>query len=191
MAGEDAYRRFAAAYDAGRAQILFRRVVADLETPVGTYLKLAEGRQNTFLLESVQDGATRGRYSMIGLLPDIILKVEDGKASINRNAGLEPDAFDAGRRSRRSRRCAASSPKARSRCPRACRRPPPASTAISATTWSGMMEVLPDRNPDAPRPPRCDPDAAVGACDLRYAQGRALPHRAGLCARRRHRPAGL
>jgi anthranilate synthase component I len=93
MAGEDAYRRFASAYEAGRAQILFRRVVADMETPVGTYLKLAEGRHNTFLLESVQDGAVRGRYSMIGLLPDIILKVENGKASINRNAGLEPDAF--------------------------------------------------------------------------------------------------
>jgi anthranilate synthase component 1 len=38
----------------------------------------------------VQDGATRGRYSMIGLDPDIILKVERGKASINRNAGLRP-----------------------------------------------------------------------------------------------------
>ena len=74
MAGEDAYQRFAAAYEAGRAQILFRRVVADLETPIGTYLKLAEGRQNTFLLESVQDGAIKGRYSMIGLLPDVILK---------------------------------------------------------------------------------------------------------------------
>ncbi len=43
----------------------------------------------------MQDGATRGRYSMIGLLPDIILKVEKGKASINRNAGLAPDAFAA------------------------------------------------------------------------------------------------
>jgi len=91
--GEASYERFAKAYDAGRAQIVFRRVVADLETPIGAYLKLAEGRENTFLLESVQDGATRGRYSMIGLLPDIILKVEEGKASINRDAGLAPDAF--------------------------------------------------------------------------------------------------
>ena len=90
---EGSYERFASAYEAGRAQIVFRRVVADLETPIGAYLKLAEGRENTFLLESVQDGATRGRYSMIGLLPDIILKVEKGKASINRNAGLSPDAF--------------------------------------------------------------------------------------------------
>jgi anthranilate synthase component 1 len=93
--GEGSYESFAKAYEGGRAQIVFRRVVADLETPIGAYLKLAEGRENTFLLESVQDGATRGRYSMIGLLPDIILKVEKGKASINRNAGLAPDAFTA------------------------------------------------------------------------------------------------
>jgi len=90
---EDQFGRFAAGYETGRAQIVFRRVVADLETPIGAYLKLAEGRKNTFLLESVQDGATRGRYSMIGFDPDVILKVERGKASINRNAGLVPEAF--------------------------------------------------------------------------------------------------
>jgi anthranilate synthase component I len=90
---DDPFGPFAEAYAAGRAQIVFRRVVADLETPIGAYLKLAEGRRNTFLLESVQDGATRGRYSMIGLEPDVILKVEKGKATINRNARLEPDAF--------------------------------------------------------------------------------------------------
>jgi anthranilate synthase component 1 len=92
---DDQYGRFAAAYEGGRSQIVFRRVVADLETPIGAYLKLADGRQNTFLFESVQDGATRGRYSMIGLLPDIILKVVGGKASINRNAQLAPDDFTA------------------------------------------------------------------------------------------------
>ena len=82
---DQSFERFAKGYDAGRAQIVFQRIVADLETPIGAYLKLAEGRQNTFLLESVQDGATKGRYSMIGFDPDIILKVESGKASINRN----------------------------------------------------------------------------------------------------------
>jgi anthranilate synthase component 1 len=90
---DDRFGRFSAAYEAGRAQIVFRRVVADLETPIGAYLKLAEGRRNTFLLESVQDGATRGRYSMIGFDPDIVLKVEAGKASINRNA-LFGEAFE-------------------------------------------------------------------------------------------------
>jgi anthranilate synthase component 1 len=90
---EDAYGAFAARYDAGASQIVFRRVVADLETPVGTYMKLADGRKDTFLLESVQDGSTKGRYSIIGLLPDVILKVVGGKASINRNAGLTPEEF--------------------------------------------------------------------------------------------------
>ncbi len=92
---EESYRSFQERYDAGTSQIVFRRVVADLETPVGTYLKLAAGRENTFLLESVQGGSTRGRYSMIGLQPDIILRVKDGVASINRNVGVDPDAFEA------------------------------------------------------------------------------------------------
>ncbi|KFL26055.1 anthranilate synthase component I [Paradevosia shaoguanensis] len=91
--GDDFYQRFASRYDEGVAQIVYRRVVADLETPIGTYLKLAEGRRNTFLLESVQDGSTKGRYSMIGLLPDVILKVEKGQALLNRDAGHAPEAF--------------------------------------------------------------------------------------------------
>jgi len=91
---DDGFGAFAARYDAGASQIVFRRVVADLETPIGTYLKLAEGRENTFLLESVQDGSTVGRYSMIGLLPDVILKVERGAASINRQAQLAPEKFE-------------------------------------------------------------------------------------------------
>jgi len=90
---DDFSKHFTAQYDAGKSGIVWRRVVADLETPIGTYLKLAAGRTHSFLLESVQDGTTRGRYSIIGLLPDLILKVEDGKALINRSAQLDPDAF--------------------------------------------------------------------------------------------------
>jgi len=92
--GDDFSQRFAEQYEAGKSQIVWRRIVADLDTPVGTYLKLAEGRTHSFLLESVQDGTTRGRYSIIGLLPDLILKVEDGVAAINRSAQVLPDAFD-------------------------------------------------------------------------------------------------
>jgi len=87
--GDDVFQRFSEQYDAGKSQIVWRRIVADLETPVGTYLKLAEGRKNTFLLESVQDAAVRGRYSIIGMQPDVILKVEAGSASINRRAQLD------------------------------------------------------------------------------------------------------
>lgn len=91
---DDHYQRFTQQYDAGKSQIVWRRIVADLETPIGTYLKLAEGRQNTFLLESVQGGAIRGRYSIIGLLPDVILKVENGVASINRAVHLDADSYE-------------------------------------------------------------------------------------------------
>ena len=42
--GDDFYQRFSEQYDAGKSQIVWRRIVADLETPVGTYLKLAQGR---------------------------------------------------------------------------------------------------------------------------------------------------
>ncbi|NGP17648.1 anthranilate synthase component I [Devosia aurantiaca] len=91
---DDFSKRFTEQYAAGKSQIVWRRIVADLETPVGTYLKLAEGRSHTFLLESVQDGTTRGRYSIIGLQPDLILKVDDGTASINRTAQASPDAFE-------------------------------------------------------------------------------------------------
>ncbi|UYO00259.1 MAG: anthranilate synthase component I [Devosia sp.] len=92
--GDDFSKRFTEQYNAGNSQLVWRRIVADLETPVGTYLKLAAERTHSFLLESVQDGTTRGRYSIIGLLPDLILKVEDGKASINRSAQTAPDAFE-------------------------------------------------------------------------------------------------
>lgn len=92
---DKAFTEFAAKYDSGQAQILWRRVVADLDTPVGCYLKLADGRTNTFLLESVQGGSVRGRYSMIGMEPDIILKVTRNTAEINRSALTAPDKFEA------------------------------------------------------------------------------------------------
>jgi anthranilate synthase component 1 len=80
-------------YDAGRGRILWLRGVADLETPVAAFLKLAHGRPNTFLLESVEGGATRGRYSIIGLEPDLIWRCRAGRADINRDALAAPYAF--------------------------------------------------------------------------------------------------
>lgn len=92
--GDDGYDSFVAGYDAGKAQIIWRRIVADLDTPFSTYLKLSAGRKNTFLLESVVDGAVKGRYSMIGLEPDLIVKVKRNQVAINRNSQLTPDAFE-------------------------------------------------------------------------------------------------
>lgn len=85
---------FAAKYQAGEPQVLYARLVADLETPVSAFLKLAEGRQNAFLLESVQGGETRGRYSIVGLKPDLIWRYKDGQAEINRTARATPDLFE-------------------------------------------------------------------------------------------------
>ena len=78
---------FAAAYDAGQPVLVHLKLVADLETPVSAFLKLSRGREgDVFLLESVEGGAARGRYSMIGLDPDVIFRVNAGKAEINRRA---------------------------------------------------------------------------------------------------------
>ena len=80
------FEAFADIYRAGRPQILFRRLVADLETPVSAFLKLGEGQENAFLLESVQGGETRGRYSIIGLRPDLIWRCRGDVAEINHHA---------------------------------------------------------------------------------------------------------
>ncbi|MGH8733238.1 MAG: chorismate-binding protein, partial [Burkholderiales bacterium] len=90
---EPAFERFAAAYDAGKPQVVWTRLIADLETPVSALLKLADGRPNSFLLESVEGGRSRGRYSLIGLKPDVIWRCRGDKAEINRDARFQPDRF--------------------------------------------------------------------------------------------------
>jgi anthranilate synthase component 1 len=87
-------RAFGAHYANGKPQLVWTTLVADLETPVSAYLKLARGRFPSFLLESVEGGAVRGRYSIIGLDPDLIFRVRGDKAEINRNARMKPDAFE-------------------------------------------------------------------------------------------------
>jgi anthranilate synthase component 1 len=84
---------FAARYAAGAPQLVSTTLVADLETPVSAFLKLAGGKQNAFLFESVEGGAVRGRYSIIGLDPDLIWRARGGTAEINRAAATRPDAF--------------------------------------------------------------------------------------------------
>lgn len=84
---------FAQAYEAGQAQVVSTRLVADLETPVSAYLKLGHGRAPSFLLESVEGGANRGRYSIIGLQPDIIWRARGDTAQINRTALRDAEAF--------------------------------------------------------------------------------------------------
>jgi anthranilate synthase component 1 len=77
---------FAKRYAAGEAQVVWTTLVADLETPVSAFLKIAGNRPLSFLLESVEGGAVRGRYSIIGLEPDVIWRSVAGKAEIDRAA---------------------------------------------------------------------------------------------------------
>src|ERR1700682_2949414 len=84
---------FAARYAAGDPQLVWTTLVGDLETPVSAFLKLAGGKPHSFLLESVEGGAVRGRYSIIGLEPDLIFRANGARAEINREAHTKPDAF--------------------------------------------------------------------------------------------------
>jgi len=77
-------------YKSGKAQLLWTTLVADLETPVSAYLKLSENEDFCSLLESVEGGAIRGRYSFIGLRPDVIWRCHGNKAEINRTALTRP-----------------------------------------------------------------------------------------------------
>ena len=85
---------FSATYEAGKPQLVWTKLVADLETPVSAYIKLADGRANSFLLESVEGGSVRGRYSMIGFKPDVIWRCVKGQAEINRNARTDAQTFE-------------------------------------------------------------------------------------------------
>ena len=88
------FEDFKKAYDQGQPQAVWTTLVADLETPVSAMLKLADGRPNSFLLESVEGGSVRGRYSLIGLKPDVIWRCFGNRAEINRTARFDPDAFE-------------------------------------------------------------------------------------------------
>jgi len=85
---------FKKAYQQGKAQAVWTTLVADLETPVSAMLKLADGRPNSFLLESVEGGSVRGRYSLIGLKPDLIWRCFGDQAEVNRNARFDPHSFE-------------------------------------------------------------------------------------------------
>src|SRR5260370_21502002 len=55
---------------------------ADLETPIGAFLRLDDGTTPAYLLESVEGGERLGRYSFLGIGPRRLLEVRDGMARI-------------------------------------------------------------------------------------------------------------
>src|ERR1700688_4901190 len=86
---EPSFDDFARRYEEGEGLLISTTLLADLETPVSAFLKLSAGRAgNMFLLESVEGGAARGRYSMIGLDPDVVWRSTGAQSQINRRALL-------------------------------------------------------------------------------------------------------
>jgi anthranilate synthase component I len=90
---EPAADAFAQRYLKGSPQVVWTTLVADLETPVSAFIKVAGARPMSFLLESVEGGAVRGRYSIIGLDPDLVWRTNGARAETNRTARTTPTAF--------------------------------------------------------------------------------------------------
>jgi len=80
---------FAEAYGRGEAQVVWTRLIDDLETPVSAYLKIGLGKPFAFMFESVEGGAWRGRYSIITLKPDLVWRCYGDRAEIARDGGIE------------------------------------------------------------------------------------------------------
>ncbi len=129
-------------------QLLSATLLADLETPVSAMLKLLHEGEPSFLLESVQGGETRGRYSIIGLLPDLIWRCKGPKAEINRKGTLlDADFLPIEEGSLASLKALV----------RDCRMQIPATLPPMAAGLIGymgydmvkLMEKLPDENPDS------------------------------------------
>ena len=93
MAMIPTYEAFEKNWNAGKNQVVYTRLAADLDTPVSVMLKLADAGRDSFILESVTGGELRGRYSIIGLKPDLIWECNGTQSRINRAARYDRESF--------------------------------------------------------------------------------------------------
>jgi len=84
----DSFKRV---YQKQRAQLVYTRVVNDLDTPVSAYMKIAKGRPYAFLFESVTGGEVRGRYSFMGFSPDLVWRCFGDSSEVAR--GINSNDF--------------------------------------------------------------------------------------------------
>ncbi len=87
------FEAFARDWAQGRNAVVYARLAADLDTPVSLMAKLGEARTDTFMLESVTGGEVRGRYSVVGMKPDLIWQCHGTQSRINREARFDATAF--------------------------------------------------------------------------------------------------
>jgi anthranilate synthase component 1 len=90
---EPGFEAFEQRFDAGAPQLVWTRLVDDLETPVSAYLKIGHGRPYAFLFESVEGGAWRGRYSIITLKPDLVWRCRGDQAEIAQGDDIAAGRF--------------------------------------------------------------------------------------------------
>jgi anthranilate synthase component 1 len=93
VSAEPGFEAFAHGYDSGAAQLVWTRLIDDLETPVSAYLKIAHGRNYAFLFESVEGGAWRGRYSIVAMNPDLVWRCRGNQAEIAVGDDIERGRF--------------------------------------------------------------------------------------------------
>ena len=132
---------------AGTPVLVWTDLIADLDTPVSAMMKLADGQPMSFLFESVEGGERIGRYSIIGMKPDLIWRCFRNEAQINRRALDNPAAF-----AKESKVALESlrSLMAECRVESDGKLPPMASGLFGYLGYStvGLIERLPDNNPD-------------------------------------------
>lgn len=84
---------FCARFAEGKPQVIYTRRVSDLETPVSAMLKLQHEQGPSFLLESVEGGETRGRYSIIGLDPDMMWRCFGNRSEVSTQSPFADESF--------------------------------------------------------------------------------------------------
>jgi anthranilate synthase component I len=147
MQVQPAFDEFERRYARGVPALAWTTLVADLETPVSAMLKLADGRPMSFLLESVEGGEKIGRYSMLGIKPDVVWRCFGDRAEINRRARTDPDAWEpAGAGVLPSLRRLVEESRVETPAPL----PPMASGLYGYMGYGmvGQIERIPDANPD-------------------------------------------
>jgi anthranilate synthase component 1 len=148
MTVEPAYPAFEQAYRAGRPQLVWTRLIDDLETPVSAYLKIGHGRPYAFLFESVEGGAFRARYSIITLNPDLVWRCRGDQAEVAEGDDIAACRFVAqpGGALDSLRDLVAAS-----RIEMPAGLPPPSAGLFGAIGYDmiRLVERLPDVNPDA------------------------------------------
>lgn len=85
---------YIAAQETARPQLVWTKLVSDLETPVSAMLKLKNDREPSFLLESVEGGEVRGRFSIIGLAPDLMWRCIANRPEISRTPPFAESSFE-------------------------------------------------------------------------------------------------